>query len=92
MSDDFKINMAREDIGNCRGCGADSTSVEFKGRANECVTHMNSVDGWWLRLSHHFHHDYNVERKRLPDTVSTLLCQKCAKDHDERMSTLFDNI
>ena len=91
MTDEFKINMKRDDIGNCKGCGEDSSGVVFKGRANECCTHMHSEDGWWLRLSHHF--DYTMEgRERLPDTVGELLCPKCCKEHDKRMAEFIGDL
>jgi hypothetical protein len=83
-----KINLKRDEIGNCRDCGKLPEGEEFKGRYNDHCTHMESQNGWRLRIEHNY--NWFDSSDRLKDTVGELLCPDCLKKHDEELSELLE--
>lgn len=82
----LKLNIRREDIGNCRGCKVSTQGVTFKGRVSEHCTHLHTDCGWWLRIKHKW--DYftaSEEPLRLLDIVGELLCPVCMEEYNKRM-------
>lgn len=83
------VNLDREELGDCRGCGKSPENEVFKGSYNEYGTHAKSKGGWWLRIIHSW--EYSMDgRSREPDRVGDLLCPKCLSEHNERMADILD--
>lgn len=87
-----ELDLKREDIGNCRDCGASTEGVDFYGhidRESVC-SHFKNDDGWWLRIDHKFDIFAMPNDQRLPDVVGELLCPTCnaaaSKRFDELMA------
>jgi len=87
------ITLKRDELGNCRRCEASPDGEVFKGHANiksdlsYTCTHMNSQNGWWLRIEHSFDH-WSEDNPRNPDEVGELLCPTCLIQHNKDMSEL----
>lgn len=83
------ILLKRSELGDCKRCGLSSEGEEFKGRFNNQCTHMDSQNGWWLRIDHS-RDIYKEGGPRNPDKVGELLCPKCLDKHNVEIGKLLD--
>ncbi|MCK5020968.1 MAG: hypothetical protein KAS32_28395, partial [Candidatus Peribacteraceae bacterium] len=58
----------------------------FKGRGSEYCTHLESQNGWWLRIDHSYEwFDHSI---RLPDKVGELMCPTCLEKYSRDLEEL----
>lgn len=89
-----KVQFSQEtrDKGHeCKKCHiSPPDNLQVKYHFNAFGTHLNSGSGWWIRVDHHWEIGYHGERREKFDTVASILCPKCTKEHNSVISKLFE--
>ena len=79
-----------EQIKNCKDCGTSSSGQEFKGVRGDFISHYKSQDGWWVSVRH-VRNIFSDPPNKV-NRVDNILCPKCLKDYEERMSVFLDEL